>query len=87
MLEASGLHSGSNGNGIFSNDPDYEDDEGIGLNNSFDSLPFIDDDSDSASNGACALSTSPSMPSSTVKMTPSLSYPPKSLKVCFVVKR
>ena len=88
MLSASGAHghSGSNG-GFFSahrNDSlDCDDDEGIGLNNSFDSLPYIDDDSDSCSNGACALSTSPStsMPSSTVKMTPSLSYPPKSLKV------
>ena len=90
MLSASGGgpggHSGSNGGffGAHRNDSlDYDDDEGIGLNNSFDSLPYIDDDSDSCSNGACALSTSPStsMPSSTDKMTPSLSYPPKSLKV------
>ena len=79
--------SRSESNGFLSCKDSLEDDEsGIGLNNSFDSLPFIDDDSD-YSNGACALSTSPStsVPSTSAFkipiLTPTLSCTPKSLKV------
>ena len=89
--------SRSESNGFLTNqgwdDDDDQDDEecesGIGLNHSFDSLPFIDDDSD-CSNHALSSSPSTSMPSTsaTAKILPIiqthstiLSCTPKSLKV------
>ena len=90
--------SRSESNGFLTNqgwddddDQDEECESVIGLNHSFDSLPFIDDDSD-CSNHALSSSPSTSMPSTsaTAKILPIiqthstiLSCTPKSLKVCY----